>query len=71
MSWKEIVFEAGGDGAYPLCPRCIEAIRSRGERIFVGNFIMSAEELEEDWADDPDAVCEFCGEKDDLYACLD
>ena len=67
MSWRDLVLEVGGEGAYPLCRHCIDAIKSRGERVFVGDLIADAEECETDYPGE--AVCDWCGEVDDLYAC--
>lgn len=36
-----------------LCPHCIDAIRSRGEKVFVGERI-------EDTDTDPYPICEWC-----------
>lgn len=47
-----------------LCQHCIEAIRSRGERLVVLGYAMSMEEAEEEGI-----VCEWCEEADDLYEC--
>ena len=49
-----------------LCDRCIEAIKSRGEPVFVGRHI---------WQDDVDdgeiTKCEWCEEEDiDVYECM-
>lgn len=47
-----------------LCDRCICAIRSRGEKLFVGSEVMIDEE------DPTTYTCEFCGEEDTIYECL-
>ena len=47
-----------------LCEKCIEAICSRGEEIYVGGLEMDYEEAEE-----TGTVCEWCGEPNDLYYC--
>lgn len=47
-----------------LCPRCIAAIRSHGEKVFVGESTY--------WDDDysEDDVCEWCEEGgEELYTC--
>ena len=42
-----------------LCDICIQAIRSRGEKIFVGNAV---------YADDDQIICDWCDEDfDELY----
>lgn len=47
-----------------LCRYCIDAIRSRGEEVYVGNTIFFDLEPEEMWH------CEWCEEEsDDLYKC--
>ncbi len=47
-----------------ICRRCIAAIRSRGEPIWVGPL-----EVEVDEAEEENIVCEMCEEPDDLYDC--
>lgn len=47
-----------------LCQHCIEAIRSHGEPVYVGDFAMDVEESEE-----TNTPCEWCGEYDELYDC--
>ena len=47
-----------------LCQHCIEAIRSHGEPVYVGDFAMDVEESEE-----TNTPCEWCGEFDELYDC--
>ena len=42
-----------------LCEHCIEAIKSRGEKVLVGDFHSIDEEIE----------CEWCEEIDDVYEC--
>ena len=43
-----------------LCGHCIEAIRSRGEKLLVGDIIDTDEK----------SVCDWCDETDDeLYEC--
>lgn len=46
-----------------LCKRCIDAIKSRGEIVYVGPqvFIIDDDEEEE--------KCDWCEEVDDLYDC--
>lgn len=39
------------------CPYCIEAIRSHGEKMLEGEYVGEGE-------------CEWCGEVDELVACL-
>ena len=47
-----------------LCEYCIEAIRSRGEKLLVGDQYDLEYEV---YADEPQ-VCEWCGEEaDELY----
>lgn len=43
-----------------LCERCIQAIKSHGEHIFVNDIAHSI---------DDEQQCEWCGEVDDLYEC--
>ena len=43
-----------------LCDHCIEAIRSRGEKLFVGGEFTDHEIDEE-------AKCEWCEEEDTVY----
>ena len=42
-----------------LCEYCIEAIKSHGEKVIVGDFHSIDEEIE----------CEWCEEKDNTYEC--
>lgn len=44
-----------------LCPRCIDAIRSRGEKVFVGTEI-DYDEYRETHGEE--ATCDWCGEED-------
>ena len=46
-----------------LCQRCIDAIRSRGEKVFKGHESES-ENLE------GTNICEFCDEEDITYDCI-
>lgn len=46
-----------------LCPRCIDAIRSRGEKVFKGH------ESESENLDGTN-VCEFCEEEDITFDCI-
>lgn len=50
-----------------LCRNCIDAIKSRGEPIFVGPLVFSADDVE--YGEDEER-CSWCGEVDDLYECL-
>ncbi len=59
-----------------LCEHCIEAIRSRGEKLFVGEAIyqdIDYDEEKEEWiSDDGKTIleCEWCEEVDPtLYEC--
>lgn len=47
-----------------ICQRCIDAIRSRGEIIYVGPVI-----VDYDVANEENITCELCDEIDDLYDC--
>lgn len=47
-----------------ICKRCIDAIKSRGEEIWVGPLRVDADEVEEE-----NVQCELCDEVDDLYDC--
>lgn len=49
-----------------ICRDCIDAIRSRGEKLFIGDCVIDGEFAEECG----DCRCEFCGEYADLYECL-
>lgn len=54
------------DSKICLCSRCIDAIKSRGEKVYVG----STMEFE---LDDDVAKCDWCNEEydtDELYDCL-
>ena len=50
-----------------LCERCIEAIRSRGEKVFVGEIVFDTSDLE---YGEQERKCEWCEEVDDLYECI-
>lgn len=43
-----------------LCIDCIQALWSRGEKVFQSNYYIDEAEAEEQ-----DIVCEFCGERAD------
>lgn len=47
-----------------LCKRCIDAIKSRGEDIWVGRLAYSCDDAEEE-----EKKCDWCEEIDDLYDC--
>lgn len=48
-----------------LCKNCIDAIKSRGEKIFVGDVVNGF-----DYEDEP-TKCEWCDEEDvELYECV-
>lgn len=50
-----------------LCPRCIDAIKSRGEPVFVGPLIFT------DYDDNSTHICEWCEETgwiDKLHECV-
>ena len=62
-----------------LCKNCIDAIKSRGEKIFVGEMItqdIDYDEEKDEWfqkydEDEPILKCEWCEEIDpELYECL-
>lgn len=42
-----------------LCENCIEAIRSRGEKLFVGDPVEKTEETICEWCDDDDEDTEL------------
>lgn len=42
-----------------LCDNCINAIKSRGEKVLVGDFHSVEEEI----------TCEWCKEIEDVYEC--
>lgn len=47
-----------------LCPYCIQALESRGERVFVVDIVHTWEETEEN------TICGWCDEKcDELFTC--
>lgn len=50
-----------------LCRNCIDAIKSRGEPVFVGPLVFSADDVE--YGEDEER-CSWCGEVDDLYECM-
>ena len=56
------------EGKWILCRNCIDAIKSRGEKIYVGD------EIDVDcWEEDNNvkAKCEWCDEEDTpLYECI-
>lgn len=55
-----------------LCEQCITAIKSRGEKVWVGPTVERDEDLDDDgnWIISDDLKCEWCGETDDeLYDC--
>lgn len=63
--------EGLNENALRLCPHCIDAIRSRGERVIIGNYIsdivgMYCEELEEE--EKALFKCEWCEEIDEETA---
>lgn len=45
-----------------ICDKCIMAIRSRGEKILVGDLIYDYDESEAE-----NKPCEWCGEYGDIY----
>lgn len=45
-----------------LCKHCIEAIRSHGEFLLVGEMVHDIDDAEE-----MEITCEWCNEYDDLY----
>lgn len=62
-----------------LCERCISAIKSRGEKVFIGDMISQDIEYDDDkkeWhqiydPDEPIKKCEWCDEiEPDLFECL-
>ena len=61
-----------------LCEHCIAAIKSRGEKVYVGSIIsqdIDYNEEKETWTqiydeDEPIKKCDWCGEIDpELYEC--
>lgn len=55
-----------------LCSYCIEAIRSRGEKVYVGEKIEREMDIDTDghWLVDDELTCEWCEEEnDELYDC--
>lgn len=61
-------FEKGSEimekETWRLCDRCICAIKSRGEKLFVGDEVPFDEE------DDSTFICEWCEEEATLYECI-
>ena len=57
-----------GKNIWCICDRCISAIKSRGEKIFVGSIVDPDEYFEENG--EP-LRCEWCDEEDvDIYETL-
>ena len=53
------------DGKWILCKHCIAAIKSRGEKLYVGD------EIDVDCWEDEKPKCEWCDEEDTiLYECI-
>lgn len=54
-----------------LCKRCIAAIKSRGEIVYVGSIIeRDMEMIGKDWFISDGLKCEWCDEEDDeLFDC--
>ena len=53
------------EGKWILCRNCIDAIKSRGEKIYVGDIVNGY-----DFKDEP-TKCEWCNEEDvELYECI-
>jgi len=55
-----------------LCHYCIDAIKSRGEKIFVGGLVERELDLDEEgkWFVSDGLKCEWCEEEyDELYEC--
>lgn len=50
-----------------LCQNCIDAIKSRGEPIYVGTKIFSVDDIE---YGEEEKKCQWCEEVDDLYECI-
>ena len=57
------------EGKICLCDNCIEAIKSRGELIFVGPEVDSYES-ETYYDENAPTKCKWCGEEDTLYECI-
>lgn len=55
-----------------LCKHCIDAIKSRGEKIYVGSLVeRDIEMIGKDRCISDGMKCEWCDEEDDeLYECL-
>lgn len=49
-----------------LCENCIDAIKSRGEPIWVGPQVFDVSDIE---YGEPEQKCSWCGEVNDLYDC--
>ena len=49
-----------------LCKRCIEAIKSRGEIVYVGPQVFDIDDI--DYGEEKQK-CDWCEEVDDLYDC--
>ena len=54
-----------------LCEHCIEAIKSRGEIVYVGPLVeRDMEMIGKDWYISDGMTCDWCGEEvEDLYDC--
>ena len=52
-----------GDDVMILCKRCIDAIKSRGDIIYVGREYT-------DYEPDEEPKCEWCEEPDTVYDCI-
>lgn len=50
-----------------LCKNCIDAIKSRGEIIYVGPLVFSVDNMA---YGEPEQKCSWCEEVDDLYDCI-
>lgn len=55
-----------------LCKRCIEAIRSHGEKVWVGPILEREMDVDDEgkWFTSDGLTCEWCEEEvEDLYDC--
>ena len=57
------IYEKMRDKPWLLCQHCIDAIKSRGEIVYVGSEFS-------DYEPDEEVKCEWCDEPDIVYECM-